>query len=124
MVARGPSAWGCGPGRKVQSDSPAAAHSLRSSDPPHDPRHSAPDEGLITADNFVKLRVNRFSNVNATPASRFQIRSPVDDESEGRGPLLFNQSIDEEALAIGANIVITALQRSVGFKQRPHSANL
>jgi len=47
MVARGTSAWGCGPGRTVQSDSPAAAHSLRSSDPPHDPRHSAPDEGLI-----------------------------------------------------------------------------
>src|SRR5262249_29509090 len=69
MVARGPSAWGCGPGRTVQSDSPAAAHALRSSDPPHDPRHNAPDEGLITADNFVRLRVNRFANGNSMSAS-------------------------------------------------------
>src|SRR5262249_53700498 len=69
MVARRPSAWGCGPGRTVQSDSPAAAHSLRSSDPPHDPRHSSPDEGLITANNFVRLRVNRFANSNPMSAS-------------------------------------------------------
>src|SRR5262249_43435985 len=55
MVARGASAWGCGPGRTVQSDSPAAAHSLRSSDPPHDPRHSAPDEGLLTSSHRQTL---------------------------------------------------------------------
>ena len=41
--------------------------------------------------------------------SPLQIRSPVNDERDGRGFLIFNQSIDEKALAVGSDVEITAL---------------
>src|SRR5262245_798205 len=57
-------------------------------------------------------------------SSTFHIRSPVNDEREGQRLFVFNQSIDEKALAVSRDVEITALLRRENFKQRPHSANL
>jgi hypothetical protein len=66
---------------------------------------------------FISLPVYR----NSLP---LQISSPVNDERDGHRIPICKQCIDEEALAVGGNLVITSLLSRVGQKQRPYGANI
>jgi hypothetical protein len=89
-------------------------------------RNSPAGITIISGSKFKDIYSLAISGIgkDSRISSTLHIRSPVNDEREGQGLLVFNQGIDEEALAVGSNIEITALLRRENFKQRPHSADL